>query len=144
MKATEKQTFDFFSHHPSEEWGQKCFLLTKGETTIPFCARCAGAAIGIFLSLVLIVSGFAASAGSEIWILLPIPAFVDWIGYNMKGIHLGKFANAATGILIGFAVPIFYLNIYHLRIIYLLAGIAYAAIFVSVFLLSVKKPANFT
>jgi uncharacterized membrane protein len=144
MRAKEKRILDFFSHHPSEEWGKKCFILTKGETTIPLCARCTGAAIGIFLSLAWIMGGSATSAGSEIWILLPIPAFVDWIGYNLKGIHLGKFVNAATGILIGFAVPIFYLNIWQMKIAYLLAGIAYAAIFVSVFLLCRKKPASST
>lgn len=144
MKAEEKQILDFFSHHPREEWGRKCFLLRNGGTLVPFCARCAGAAIGISFSLIWIASGSAASAISETWILLPIPAFVDWIGYTLKDIRLGKFANAATGLLIGFAVPIFYLNIYHMRIIYLLAGIAYAAIFVSVFWLSEKKPANFT
>ncbi len=140
----EQQIFDFFSHHPSEKWGQKCFLLKKGSALVPFCARCVGAAIGIVLSLVLMVSGFAASAGSDIWILLPIPAFVDWIGYNLKGMRLGQFVNAATGLLMGFAVPIFYLNIYQMRIIYLLAGIAYAAIFASVFWLGRKKPANLT
>lgn len=144
MKVEEKQIFDFFSHHPSEEWGQKCFLLKKGGILVPFCARCTGAAIGIFLSLVWITSISVASTSSEIWILLPIPAFVDWIGYKLKGVNLGKFTNAATGILIGFAVPIFYLNIYHMRIIYLLAGIVYAAIFVSIFWLSEKKLTNLT
>jgi len=93
------------SHHELEERGDRCFAIDqKGGRWI--CARCSGWVIGALIAMTAILIGATAFPG-QFFLILPIPAFIDWGGRKLNFFQSDKKAGFITGMLMGLAVPRF-------------------------------------
>ncbi len=126
------------SHHPKELWEDKCYTLKFNNKKFGLCARCSGALLGIVLSFFIIIFVWK-NTGAAYFVFFPAPAFFDWGAYNLRNIRFGKHSNFVTGMLMGMAVPVFYLNILSLNWLFVLSGLFYLLIFSLIYIMKLRR-----
>ena len=74
-------------------------------------------------------------ARAPIFVFFPMLAFFDWGAYNLRNMQFSKHISFISGIFLGMAVPIFYLNILSLSWLFAISGIFYLLIFFMIFIM---------
>lgn len=91
------------AHHGYFEF-DRCLRLKICGTEVFFCARCTGIYLGVAVTAIAAMIGFASPPKNVApLLLLPAPAFLDW-GLYVTGLRSGtNLVRAASGVLLGVA-----------------------------------------
>jgi len=94
------------AHHPPSDLNG-CFTLNAQGKKFRVCARCAGIAIGLYLSLLLLFGNLIITSSYFSMItmyLFPLPAIISWATQRFKILSTNNLTRFLTGGMLGIGV----------------------------------------